>query len=102
MEASEENTEFPPSFLGFKSQKFFHESSYDRVSGTENDQQSLNYSASVFHLWLLEVAITKHSKDCYSKAITKGGTTRSSQKTHAIFRKTLRWNLPSHNAILHS
>ena len=54
MEASEENTEFPPSFLGFKSQKFLHLSSYDRVSGTENDQQSLNYSASVFHLWLLE------------------------------------------------
>ena len=38
----------------------------------------------------------------YSKAITKGGTTRSSQKTHTIFRKTLGWSLPSHNAILHS
>ena len=54
MAVSGENTEFPPSFLGFKSQKFIHESSYDRVSGTKNDQQSLNYSASVFHFWLLE------------------------------------------------
>ena len=54
MAASGENTEFPPSFMGFKSQKFLHESSYDRVSGTENDQQSLNYSASVFPLLLLE------------------------------------------------
>ena len=36
------------------------------------------------------------------KAITKGGTTRSSQKTHTIFRKTLSWSLLSHNSILHS
>ena len=36
--ASEEN-KFPPSFLGFKSQKFLHESSYDGVSRTENDEQ---------------------------------------------------------------
>ena len=53
MAALEEN-KFPPSFLGFKSQKFLHESSYDGVSGTDNDEQSLNNSASVFHLWLLE------------------------------------------------
>ena len=26
---------FPPSFLGFKSQKFLHESSYDGVSGKD-------------------------------------------------------------------
>ena len=32
---------------------FFHESSYDGVSGTDNDEQSLNKSVSVFHLWLL-------------------------------------------------
>ena len=31
----------PPSFSGFKSQKFVHESSYDGVSGTDNDEQSL-------------------------------------------------------------
>ena len=31
-----------------------------------------------------------------------GGTTRSSQKTHTIFRKTLSWSLLSHNSILHS
>ena len=39
------------------------------------------------------------------KAITeglKGGTTRSSQKTHTIFRKTLSRSLLSHNSILHS
>ena len=29
------------------------ESSHDGVSGTDNDEQSLNNSASVFHLWLL-------------------------------------------------
>ena len=49
----------PPSFSGFKSQTFLHEScyesaSYDGVSGTDNDEQLLNNSASVFHLWLLE------------------------------------------------
>ena len=33
-----------------------------------------------------KAAITKQVK-LYSKAITKGGTTRSSQKTHTIFRK---------------
>ena len=53
METSEEN-KLPPSFSGFKSQKFLHESSYDGFSGTDNDEQSLNNSASVFHLWLLE------------------------------------------------
>ena len=37
-----------------KSQKFLHESSYDGFSGTDNGEQSLNNSASVFHLWLLE------------------------------------------------
>ena len=37
-----------------KSQKFLHESSYDGFSGTDNGEQSLNKSASVFHLWLLE------------------------------------------------
>ena len=36
------------------------------------------------------------------KAITKGGTTPSSLKTHTIFRKTLSWSLLSHNSILHS
>ena len=30
-----------PSFSGFKSQKCLHESSYDWVSGTDNDEQSL-------------------------------------------------------------
>ena len=53
MAASEEN-KLPPSFSGFKSQKFLHESSHDGVSGTDNDEQSLNNSASVFYLWLLE------------------------------------------------
>ena len=56
--ASKEN-KLPPSFSGFKSQKFLHESyyesySYDGVSGIDNDEQSLNNSTSVFHLWLLE------------------------------------------------
>ena len=51
-----------------------------------------------------KVAITKYFKDCYacSKAITNGGTIRSSQKTRSIFRQTLSWSLSSHNAILHS
>ena len=40
MAASKEN-KLSPSFSGFKSQKFLHESSYDGVSGTENDEQSL-------------------------------------------------------------
>ena len=52
MAASEEN-KLPPSFLGFKSQKFVHESGYDEVPGTDNDEQSLNNPASVFHLSLL-------------------------------------------------
>ena len=51
--ASKEN-KLPPSFSGFKSQRFLHESSHDGVSGTDNDEQSLNNSASVFHLWLPE------------------------------------------------
>ena len=38
----------------FKSQKFLHESSCDGVSGTDNDEQSLNNSAGVFYLSLLE------------------------------------------------
>ena len=53
MAASEEN-KLPRLILGFKSQKFLHESSYDGVSGTDDDEQSLNNSANVFHLWLLE------------------------------------------------
>ena len=61
MAAAKEN-KLPPSFSGFKSQKFRHESCYESssygwVSGTDNDvndEQSLNNSASVFHLWLLE------------------------------------------------
>ena len=40
MAASKEN-KLPPSFLGFKSQKFVHESGYDEVPGTDNDKQSL-------------------------------------------------------------
>ena len=40
MAAWEEN-KLPPSFSGFKSPKFPHESSYDGVSGTDNDEQSL-------------------------------------------------------------
>ena len=40
MAASEEN-KLPPSFSGFKSKKFLHESSYDGVSGTDIDVQSL-------------------------------------------------------------
>ena len=40
MVASKEN-KLPPSFSGFKSQKFVHESSYDGVSGTDNDKKSL-------------------------------------------------------------
>ena len=39
MAASEEN-KLPPSFSGFKSKNFLHESSYDVVSGTDNDEQS--------------------------------------------------------------
>ena len=54
MAALEENTEFSPSFWVLNPQKFLHEFSYNEVSGTENDEQSLNYSASVFHIWLLE------------------------------------------------
>ena len=53
MAASKEN-KLPPSFFGFKSQRFLHESSHNGVSGTDNDEQSLNNSASVFHLSLLE------------------------------------------------
>ena len=53
MAASEEN-KLPPSYLGFKSQKFLHESSYDGASGTDSNEQSLKTLASVFHLWLLE------------------------------------------------
>ena len=44
----------PPSFSGFKSQRFLRESRHVGVSGTDNDEQSLNNSASVLHLWLLE------------------------------------------------
>ena len=40
MVASKEN-KLPPSFSGFKSKKFVHESSYDGVSGTDNDKQSI-------------------------------------------------------------
>ena len=31
----------PPSFWGFESKKFLHESSYDVVSETDNNEQSL-------------------------------------------------------------
>ena len=44
MAASKEN-KLSPSCSGFKSQKFLHESSYDGISGTDNDEQSLkNFS----------------------------------------------------------
>ena len=58
--ATPKGHKLPPSFSGFKSQKNLHESSYDGVSGTENHEQSLNNSASAFHLWLLEAC---HSPD---------------------------------------
>ena len=50
MAASKEN-KLPLSFSGFKSQKILHEScyessSYDGISGTDNDEQSLHNSAS--------------------------------------------------------
>ena len=47
----------PPSFSGYKSKNIRHESSClscDGVSGTDNDEQWLNNSASVFYLSLLE------------------------------------------------
>ena len=53
MAASKEN-KLPPSFSGYKSHTFPHESSCDGVSGTDNYEQWLNYSASVFYLWLLQ------------------------------------------------
>ena len=54
MAASEENN-LLPSFSGFKSKKILHESSYDVVSGTDNDEQSLKKTlAIVFHIWLFE------------------------------------------------
>ena len=46
MSASEEN-KLPPSFSAFKSQTFLHESSYDGVSGTDNDERSLKTLATV-------------------------------------------------------
>ena len=52
MAASNEN-KLPASFSGCESQKFLHESSCDGASGTDNDEQSLNNSASVFYIWLL-------------------------------------------------
>ena len=50
----------PPSMVASKENKlpplfsFVHESSYDGVSGTDNDKQSLKTLTSVFHHWLLE------------------------------------------------
>ena len=44
----------PPSFSGSRSQRFLPESRHAGVSGTDNDEQSLNNSASVLHLRLLE------------------------------------------------
>ena len=52
--AASKESKLPPSLSDFKSQKFRRESSYDGVSGTDNDKQSLKTLASVFHLWLLE------------------------------------------------
>ena len=43
-----------PSFSGFKCQRFLRESRHVGVTGTDNEEQSLNNSASVLHLWLLE------------------------------------------------
>ena len=54
MDGSVGTKQIPSFIFGFKSQKCLHESSYDGVSGTDDDEQSLNNSASVFHLWLLE------------------------------------------------
>ena len=53
MAVSREN-KLPPSFLDFKSQRVLYESSHDGVSRIENDEQPLNRSASVSHLWLLK------------------------------------------------
>ena len=43
-----------PSFSGFNCHRFLRESRHVGVTGTDNKEQSLNNSASVFHLWLLE------------------------------------------------
>ena len=57
--AASKESKFPPSFSGFNSQKFIHESSYDGVSGkdyrTMMNSRYIDNWASVFHLWLLEV-----------------------------------------------
>ena len=43
--AASKEDKLPPSFSGFKFQKFLHESSYDGVPGTDNDEESLeNFS----------------------------------------------------------
>ena len=57
----------------------------------------------LFGRHVARVLITKWKyQNTPKKAITNEGTTRSSQKTHTIFRKTLGWSLPSYSAILHS
>ena len=43
-----------PSFSGFNCHRFLRESRHVGVTGTDNKEQSLNNSASVLHLWLLE------------------------------------------------
>ena len=64
MAASKEN-KLPPSFSGFKSQKFLHESSYDGVSGTDNDEQSLK-NLSKCHSSLVARSVLPISKRQYA------------------------------------
>ena len=50
--ARPKENKLPPSFSGFKSQRFLYDSSHDGVSGY--NERSVKNSASVFHFWLLE------------------------------------------------
>ena len=71
MAASKEN-KLPPSFSGFKSQKFVHESSYDGVSGTDNDEQSLkNLSKCLSSLAARSVLLIskRHYTSCKRRAV---------------------------------
>ena len=68
MAASKEN-KLPPSFSGFKSQKFLTEScyessSYDGVSGTDNDEQSYGL---VHFFWSLKICSCLFIPNCTKK-----------------------------------
>ena len=93
-----------PPFYGTRCASDHDASSYWREHWLLTELIDIGFSVGTYHaIWSQSgnnktvQRMLRLFKSCY-----QGRTTRSSQKTHIMFRKPLSWSLASHNAIFHS